>query len=84
MTQVPARFLLSAILLCAAAPAQEKFIPIQGGELPGRPGVRVESFEMADTPLTNAQYAEFIRATGYRAPEHFTAARRPPASKTTR
>ncbi len=71
MTQVPARFLLFAMLLCAAASAQERFVPIEGGHLPGRPGVRVESFEMADTPLTNAQYAEFLRATGYRPPEHF-------------
>lgn len=71
MTQVPACFLLFAMLLCAAASAQEKFVPIEGGHLPGRPGVRVESFEMADTPLTNAQYAEFLRATSYHAPEHF-------------
>lgn len=71
MRAVSVRVICLFLLLCAGAAAQEKFILIQGGEVPDRPGVRVESFEMADTPLTNAQYAEFIRATGHQAPEHF-------------
>lgn len=73
-----ARVVCIVFALCFAAAAQERFVPIQGGEVPDRPGVRVESFEMADTPLTNAQYAEFLRATGHRAPEHFAGGVPPP------
>jgi formylglycine-generating enzyme required for sulfatase activity len=65
------RLLSTSFLLCFALGAQEKFVPIRGGDMPGRPGVRVDDFEMAHTPVTNAQYAEFIRATGHAAPEHF-------------
>ncbi|MBE0658025.1 MAG: SUMF1/EgtB/PvdO family nonheme iron enzyme, partial [Bryobacteraceae bacterium] len=78
MRLTPVLFLSTSFLLSFTLPAQEKFVPVQGGELPGRPGVRVENFEIADAPLTNAQYAEFIRSTGHRAPEHFTA-NAPPA-----
>ncbi|HNY38909.1 MAG TPA: SUMF1/EgtB/PvdO family nonheme iron enzyme [Bryobacteraceae bacterium] len=67
------RLLSVSFLLCFALGAQEKFVPIRGGDLPGRPGVRVDDFEMADAPVTGAQYAEFIRATGHAAPEHFVA-----------
>ena len=65
------RLLSISFLLCFALAAQEKFVPVRGGDLPGRAGVRVDDFEMADAPVTNAQYAEFIRATGHAAPEHF-------------
>ncbi|MCW5982006.1 MAG: SUMF1/EgtB/PvdO family nonheme iron enzyme [Bryobacteraceae bacterium] len=61
------------LLFCPVLWAQEKFVPIRSGELPGRPGVRVDDFEIADAPVTNAQWAGFLQATGRPAPEHFVA-----------
>ncbi len=44
--------------------AAETFIPVRGdGD--------VLDFEMADAPVTNAEYALFIRATGHPAPQHW-------------
>ena len=37
--------------------------------------VQVAAFEMAATPITNAQYAGFVHATGHRPPAHWMAAR---------
>jgi hypothetical protein len=58
--------LLLSLALAPAAAAAEKFIPISAAD-------RVLDFEIADAPLTNAEYALFIRATGHPAPPHFTA-----------
>jgi|GEM_PF-1517557 len=44
-----------------------------GGEGSGRPlkRVLVSDFAIAETEVTNAQYAEFVKATNYRAPSHW-------------
>lgn len=59
------------LLITLSVAGQEKFVLIPAGEMPGRPGVAFELFEMADAPVTNAQYLEFVRATGHRAPMHW-------------
>jgi rhamnogalacturonan endolyase len=55
------------------------FIPVKGGLL--RPGVRVDSFEMLDRPLTNAEYQLFIEAAGYPAPPYWENGRPPAGSE---
>lgn len=54
--------------LCALLPAvaAETFVPIAGDD-------RVLDFEMADAPVTNAEYALFVRAAGHPAPTHWVA-----------
>lgn len=46
---------------------------IIGGQIQASPphSVTVKSFSMDKTEVTNAEYAEFIAATGHRAPEHW-------------
>jgi rhamnogalacturonan endolyase len=58
-------------------PAQERFVLVQGGAMPGRPELRVDDFEMADAPVTNAQYLEFIQATKHAPPLHWEQGRIP-------
>lgn len=66
--------LLLLPVLCAA----ERFVAIPGGAMPGRPELRIDAFEMADAPVTNAGYLLFVRAAGHRAPAHWKDGR-PPA-----
>jgi formylglycine-generating enzyme required for sulfatase activity len=71
-TPAPAPTSTPTVLL---APAGE--LPVPGGEIAlggkdtGQPlrRVIVEPFRVAETEVTNAQYAEFIKATGHQAPE---------------
>ncbi len=51
--------------------AQERFVLVPGGEMPGRPDLVFDSIEMADAPVTNAQYLTFVRDSGHRAPSHW-------------
>ncbi len=44
--------------------AAETFVPVRGDG-------NVLDFEMADSPVTNAEYALFIRAAGHPAPQHW-------------
>lgn len=44
--------------------AAEQFVPVKGDG-------RVLDFEMADAPVTNGEYAIFVRATGHAAPQHW-------------
>jgi formylglycine-generating enzyme required for sulfatase activity len=60
----------------SAAPPVEGVVKVEGGEVvtgggeSNRPVKRtmVEDFSIAETEVTNAQYAEFIRETGHRPP----------------
>ncbi|MCW5964078.1 MAG: SUMF1/EgtB/PvdO family nonheme iron enzyme [Bryobacterales bacterium] len=58
--------------------AQEHFVTVSAGEMPGRPDLVFDSFEIADTPVTNADYHAFVQETGHRAPSHWESGR-PPA-----
>lgn len=70
--------LIFLLLLGLPAVAQEHFVRVPAGEMPGRPEVAFHAFEMADTPVTNAQYLDFVRDTRHRAPSHWENGR-PPA-----
>ena len=65
-----------ALALGGVAGAEE-FVLIRGGALPGRPGVRVDDFEMAVRPVTNREYKRFVDATGHAPPLHWQAGRIP-------
>jgi rhamnogalacturonan endolyase len=55
-----------------AALAADSFVLIPGGEVrPGSPGTRIDEFEMADHPVTNAEYKLYVDATGAAAPLHW-------------
>ena len=54
----------------------ETFVPIKGGTL--REGLRLDDFEMADCPVTNAEYLRFVADTGYAPPPYWTGGRPPP------
>jgi rhamnogalacturonan endolyase len=58
------RPLILISLASLAAPAAENFVPVRGDG-------RVLDFEMADAPVTNAEYALFVRATRHAAPQHW-------------
>lgn len=54
----------------------EDFVLIRGGTL--RPGIRVDDFEMAVHPVTNAEYKAFVDETGHAPPLHWDQGRIPP------
>ena len=56
--------ILSLPILLLPAVLAEQFVLIRGGVMPGRPGVRVDDFEIADAPITNLEYKQFTDATG--------------------
>ncbi len=58
------RLALCALLFCSSACAAERFVLIRGDG-------SVLDFEMADAPATNAEWAEFVAATGHAAPQHW-------------
>lgn len=62
--------ILPCCLLVLPMLASEKFIPVRGDG-------NVLDFEIADAPVTNALYAEFIAATGHPAPPHWENGRPP-------
>jgi rhamnogalacturonan endolyase len=53
----------------------DDFVLVEGGAL--RPGLRLDSFELATHPVTNADYKRFIDDTGYAPPPHWTGGRIP-------
>ena len=50
--------------------ASDGWAPIKGGSLPGT-DARIDDFEMADHPVTNAEYKQFIDAAKYPPPSHW-------------
>jgi formylglycine-generating enzyme required for sulfatase activity len=56
-----------------AIPAGEFWMGSEDADVDERPEhrVHVPAFSMARTPVTNAQYFEFVRATGHAAPSHW-------------
>lgn len=71
------RALICGLLACLLA-GQERFVRLAGGAMPGRPGVALDELEVADAPVTNNDYLEFVRASGHRAPAHWVNGK-PPA-----
>jgi len=64
------RLLVCAFFCCLFPTAAQKFVPVRGDG-------NVLDFEIADAPLTNAEYAEFIAATGHTPPLHWENGRPP-------
>jgi len=64
------RLLVCAFFCCILPTAAQKFIPVRGD-------ANVLDFEIADAPLTNAEYAEFVAATGHTPPLHWENGRPP-------
>jgi formylglycine-generating enzyme required for sulfatase activity len=69
--------ILSLLILLLPAVLAEQFVLIRGGVMPGRPGVRVDDFEIADAPITNAEYRLFLDAAKHKAPLHWEGGRIP-------
>jgi rhamnogalacturonan endolyase len=69
---------MTCALALAAADAPRDFVRIRGGLLrPNTPALRVDDFEMADHPVTNAEYQLFVQAAGYPPPLHWERGRIP-------
>jgi formylglycine-generating enzyme required for sulfatase activity len=65
-------------LLAGAAIAADDFVLIRGGEVrPGSAWSRVDDFEMAVHPVTNAEYKPFVDASRHAAPLHWPNGRIP-------
>lgn len=71
---------LPALLAWTLVPAMcADYVLIRGGLLrPGQPMLRLDDFEMAVHPVTNAEYRTFVEQTGHPAPLHWERGR-PPA-----
>ena len=67
--------LLLVAALCGARAAADDFVSIPGGVL--RPGLRLDAFEMADHPVTNAEYKVFIDEAKYPPPPYWTGGKIP-------
>ena len=75
---MPERFPIHASLaLLLALPIAQAadFVLIKGGVL--RPGIRLDDFEMADHPVTNAEYKTFVDAAKYPGPSYWDRGRIP-------
>ena len=72
------RSLLLAAFVVLPAFGAEKFVLVQGGALGEQ---RVDDFEVSTHPVTNAEYAEFVQATGHAAPLHWQAGAAPAGSQ---
>ena len=68
---------IPALVLASAAFAADNFVLIKGGVMPGQESVRLDDFEIAEHPATNAEYKQFVEATGHAAPEHWASGRIP-------
>ena len=73
------RLAILILALPVTAGAEAKFASIRGGTLgSGASAQRVDDFEMAVHPVTNAEFARFVAETGHAAPLHWTSGK-PPA-----
>jgi formylglycine-generating enzyme required for sulfatase activity len=64
-----------ALLLALPIVQAADFVLIKGGVL--RPGVRLDDFEIADHPVTNAEYKTFVDAAKYPSPFYWDRGRIP-------
>src|SRR5947209_5940718 len=72
--------LIPTLIVAASALAETRWIVVPAGSYTtGATTVRLDAFEMADAPVTNLEYAGFVRATGHTPPQYFTPAKTPPA-----
>jgi hypothetical protein len=63
---------ICGILLWSTIASAAGFVLVKGRSFETATGtVRVDAFEMADAPVTNVEYAAFVRASGHRAPSYF-------------
>jgi len=66
-------------ILGASCLAAADYVLVRGGLLrPGQPMLRIEDFEIATHPVTNAEYKAFVEDTHYPAPLHWQEGRIPP------
>jgi rhamnogalacturonan endolyase len=66
------------LLVAAAYGAAADYVLVRGGLLrPGQPTLRLDDFEMAVHPVTNAEYKVFVDETGYPPPLHWEKGRIP-------
>ena len=68
--------ILFACIVLAGAEAG-RYAAVPGGVMPGDESVRLDPFEMQVTPVTNAEYAEFVRDSGHPPPLHWKDGRAP-------
>lgn len=63
------------LVLCLGRLSAADFVLVKGGTL--RPGIRLDDFEMADHPITNAEYKLFVDDAKYQAPPYWENGRIP-------
>ena len=74
--------LLLMLLAGASALAETRWVTVPAGSYTTASNtVRLDAFEMTDAPVTNLEYAVFVRATGRTPPQYFTG-KTPPAALT--
>ena len=74
--------LLLMLLAGASALAETRWVAVPAGSYTTATNtVRLDAFEMTDAPVTNLEYAVFVRATGRTPPQYFTG-KTPPAALT--
>jgi rhamnogalacturonan endolyase len=65
-----ARVIVVCLAAYGAAAASDGWVPVPGGAFRGTQ-IRIDAFEMADHPVTNAEYKLFVDAAKYPPPVHW-------------